>query len=161
MRILLVGAGGVGSAFCAIAARREFFDQIVVCDYDEGRARKAADAVGDARFSAARVDATSADAVAELVRRHDITHVMNAVDPRFVMPIFNGALAGGADYLDMAMSLSQRHPEHPYSRTGVKLGDEQFAVEEQWLAAGRLALVGIGVEPGISDVFGRFAADHL
>ena len=49
--------------------------------------------------------------VADLVRRHDITHVMNAVDPRFVMPIFNGALAGGADYLDMAMSLSQRHPE--------------------------------------------------
>ena len=86
---------------------------------------------------------------------------MNAVDPRFVMPIFTGALAGGADYLDMAMSLSQRHPEHPYSQTGVKLGDEQFAVEEQWRTAGRLALVGIGVEPGLSDVFARHAADHL
>jgi saccharopine dehydrogenase-like NADP-dependent oxidoreductase len=86
---------------------------------------------------------------------------MNAVDPRFVMPIFNGALAGGADYLDMAMSLSQRHPERPYELTGVKLGDEQFAVEDQWKAAGRLALVGIGVEPGLSDVFARYAADHL
>ena len=145
----------------AIAVRRDFFEQIVVCDYDEARAKQAADAVGDPRFSAAQVDATSADAVAELVRRHEITHVMNAVDPRFVMPIFNGALAGGADYLDMAMSLSQRHPEHPYSQTGVKLGDEQFAVEDQWRAAGRLALVGIGVEPGLSDVFARYAADHL
>jgi len=86
---------------------------------------------------------------------------MNAVDPRFVMPIFNGALAGGADYLDMAMSLSHRHPEQPYELTGVKLGDEQFAVEDQWEAAGRLALVGIGVEPGLSDVFARYAADHL
>jgi saccharopine dehydrogenase-like NADP-dependent oxidoreductase len=86
---------------------------------------------------------------------------MNAVDPRFVMPIFNGALAGGADYLDMAMSLSQRHPERPYELTGVKLGDEQFAVEDQWRADGRLALVGIGVEPGLSDVFARYAADHL
>jgi hypothetical protein len=38
---------------------------------------------------------------------------MNAVDPRFVMPIFNGAYAAGADYLDMAMSLSRRHPEGP------------------------------------------------
>ena len=128
--------------------RREFFDRVVVCDYDEARATEAADAVGDPRFSAAQVDATSADAVAELVRRHDITHVMNAVDPRFVMPIFNGALAGGADYVDMAMSLSRRHPEHPYSQTGVKLGDEQFAAEDQWRAAGRLALVGIGVERG-------------
>src|SRR3954471_13023540 len=161
MRILLVGAGGVGSAFCAIAARRDFFDEIVVSDYDESRARQAADAVGDARFSAARVDATWADDVAEVVGQHGITHVMNAVDPRFVMPIFNGALAGGADYLDMAMSLSQRHPERPYELTGVKLGDEQFAVEGQWKAAGRLALVGIGVEPGLSDVFARYAADHL
>jgi saccharopine dehydrogenase (NAD+, L-lysine-forming) len=58
MRILLVGAGGVGSAFCAIAARRDFFEQIIVGDYDESRAKQAADAVGDARFSAARVDAT-------------------------------------------------------------------------------------------------------
>src|SRR6478752_487678 len=161
MRILLVGAGGVGSAFCAIAARRNFFDHIVVSDYEESRAAQAADGVADTRFSAARVDATSADAVAELARRHDITHVMNAVDPRFVMPIFNGALAGGADYLDMAMSLSQRHAEQPYTQTGVKLGDEQFAVEDQWKAAGRLALVGIGVEPGLSDVFARYAADHL
>jgi saccharopine dehydrogenase-like NADP-dependent oxidoreductase len=86
---------------------------------------------------------------------------MNAVDPRFVMPIFNGALADGADYLDMAMSLSHRHAENPYSQTGVKLGDEQFAADEQWHTAGRLALVGIGVEPGLSDVFARYAADHL
>src|SRR5262249_25658669 len=69
--------------------------------------------------------------------------------------------AGGADYLDMAMSLSQRDPEHPYSKTGVKLGDEQFAAEQQWTDAGRLALVGIGVEPGLSDGFGRYPADHL
>ncbi|MBN3511073.1 saccharopine dehydrogenase NADP-binding domain-containing protein [Mycolicibacterium septicum] len=161
MRILLVGAGGVGSAFCAIAARRDFFEQIVVCDYDEARAAAAVAEVGDPRFSAAQVDAGSAAAVAELVRQHGITHVMNAVDPRFVMPIFNGALAGGADYLDMAMSLSHRHPDKPYGLTGVKLGDEQFAVEGDWQAAGRLALVGIGVEPGLSDVFARYAADHL
>jgi saccharopine dehydrogenase-like NADP-dependent oxidoreductase len=84
MRILLVGAGGVGSAFCSIAVRRDFFDQIVVCDYDESRARRAAQAAGDARFTAAQIDATSAAVVAELVQRLDITHVMNAVDPRFV-----------------------------------------------------------------------------
>ncbi|MGK2880329.1 MAG: saccharopine dehydrogenase family protein [Mycobacterium sp.] len=161
MRILLVGAGGVGSAFCSIAARRDFFEQIVVADYDEGRAKRAADAVGDGRFSAVQVDAGSPASVADLVRAYGITHVMNAVDPRFVMPIFNGALAGGADYLDMAMSLSQRHSEQPYALTGVKLGDEQFAVASDWEVAGRLALVGIGVEPGLSDVFARYAADHL
>ena len=69
--------------------------------------------------------------------------------------------AAGADYLDMAMSLSQPHPERPYEETGVKLGDEQFARADAWSDAGRLALVGIGVEPGLSDVFARYAADHL
>jgi saccharopine dehydrogenase-like NADP-dependent oxidoreductase len=155
----LVGAGGVGSAFAAIAARRDFFEAVVVADHDLARADKASQY--DDRFRAARVDASSADSVAELCREHRITHVMNAVDPRFVMPIFDGALAAGADYLDMAMSLSRPHPTTPYEKPGVKLGDEQFAKAAEWEAAGRLALVGMGVEPGLSDVFARYAADHL
>ncbi len=159
MRILLVGAGGVGSAFASIAARRDFYECLVIADYDLARAEKAA--VDDDRFTAAQVDASDAGSVAALVREHRVTHVMNAVDPRFVMPIFDGAFAAGADYLDMAMSLSVPHPEAPYSRTGVKLGDEQFAKADDWQQAGRLALVGIGVEPGLSDVFARYAADHL
>jgi saccharopine dehydrogenase-like NADP-dependent oxidoreductase len=159
MKILLVGAGGVGSAFAAIAQRREFFESIVVADYDLASAERAA-AVDD-RFTAAQVDASSAESVTALCREHAITHVMNAVDPRFVMPIFEGAHAAGADYLDMAMSLSRPHPDAPYEKTGVKLGDEQFAQAPQWEVSGRLALVGIGVEPGLSDVFARYAADHL
>ena len=159
MRILLVGAGGVGAAFTAIAARRDFFETIVVADYELARAEKAA--AEDDRFVAAQVDASRADAVAALVREHGITHVLNALDPRFVMPIFDEAFAGGADYLDMASSLSRPHPERPYSEVGVKLADEQFAQADKWESAGRLAIVGIGVEPGLSDVFARYAADHL
>jgi saccharopine dehydrogenase-like NADP-dependent oxidoreductase len=159
MKILLVGAGGVGAAFAAIAARRDFFDQIVIADYDVARAERAA--ANDSRFVAAQVDASSAESVEALVREHSATHVMNAVDPRFVMPIFDGAFAAGADYLDMAMSLSRPHPDAPYSKVGVKLGDEQFEKAGQWESAGRLALCGIGVEPGLSDVFARYAADHL
>ena len=161
MRILLVGAGGVGSAFTAIAARRDFFEACVVADYDAGRAEKAVAALGDDRFVAARVDASDASSIEALVREHRATHVMNAVDPVFNMSIFDGAFAAGADYLDMAMSLSRPHPERPHELTGVMLGDEQFAKAGDWEGAGRLALVGIGVEPGLSDVFARYAADHL
>ncbi|MEI2818718.1 MAG: saccharopine dehydrogenase NADP-binding domain-containing protein [Marmoricola sp.] len=160
MRILLVGAGGVGAAFTAIAARRDFFEVCVVADYDLSRAEKAAAALDD-RFVAAAVDASSQESVEALCRQHQITHVMNAVDPRFVMPIFNGAFAAGADYLDMAMSLSYPHPERPYEECGVKLGDAQFEQDGAWQDAGRLALVGMGVEPGLSDVFARYAADEL
>jgi len=161
MRLLIVGAGGVGTAAVRIAARRSFFEYCVVADYSLDRAAAAVSSVDDPRFMAAQIDASSAAAVEGLCTAHTITHVLNAVDPRFVMPIFNGAFAAGAHYLDMAMSLSRPHAEKPYEKTGVKLGDEQFAVADAWVAANRLALVGIGVEPGLSDVFARYAADTL
>jgi saccharopine dehydrogenase-like NADP-dependent oxidoreductase len=166
MRVLMIGSGGVGDAAARIASEREFFDRWVVADYDVARAERTVAAVtgrrpGESRFVAARVDASSAEAVTALALEHGATHVFNAVDPKFNMSVFDGARAAGADYLDMAMSLSQRHPEQPYAVTGVKLGDEQFAVAGEWEADGRLALVGIGVEPGLSDVFARYAADHL
>ncbi len=166
MRVLVVGSGGVGDAVARIAVDRDFFELMVVADYDEARARATVAAAtarreGEQRLVAARVDASSAESVSSLARSHGITHVLNAVDPRFVMPVFEGARAAGADYLDMAMSLSARHPEQPYAKTGVKLGDAQFEAEQEWVDDGRLALVGMGVEPGLSDVFARYAADHL
>ncbi len=160
MRILIIGAGGVGTAAALIAARRDFFEQIIVADYDVNRARAAVARVGDPRFTAAQIDAASAEAVTELCREHPITHVLNAVDPRFVPSIFDGAFAAGATYLDTAASLSRPHPTDPFRQTGVKLGDYQFAQSRQWQAAGQLAICGIGVEPGLADVFARYAADH-
>jgi saccharopine dehydrogenase-like NADP-dependent oxidoreductase len=99
--------------------------------------------------------------VAALVREHAVTHVMNAVDPRFVMPIFEGALAAGVHYMDMANSLSKPHPDRPFSEPGLKLGDEQFARAEAWQASGKLALLGMGMDPGLTDVFAAHAAKHL
>ncbi|HEU5144111.1 MAG TPA: saccharopine dehydrogenase C-terminal domain-containing protein [Dermatophilaceae bacterium] len=167
MRVLMIGSGGVGDAAARIASERDFFETWVVADYDHLRAERTVQAVRerrggvDGRFVAAWVDASSREDVAALAREHRITHVLNAVDPRFVMPIFEGARAAGANYLDMAMSLSQPHPVEPHTQVGVKLGDEQFARAEAWEQAALLALVGIGVEPGLSDVFARYAADHL
>ena len=166
MRILFIGAGGVGSAAAKLLVERDFFEALVVADYSAERAEASARAAserrnGEARVTSAQIDASSAEGVEALCREHAIMHVFNAVDPVFVMRIFDGAFAAGADYLDMAMSLSKPHESEPHANVGVKLGDEQFAEADAWEKAGRLALVGIGVEPGLSDVFARYAADHL
>ena len=161
MRVLIVGAGGVGTATALILARRGFVDRCVVADYDRGRARVVADRIGSPDVVAEAVDAADPHAVADLCRAHGITHVVNAVDPRFVLSIFEGAFVAGADYVDTAMSLSSPHPDEPYALCGVKLGDDQFVQSEAWERTGRLAVVGMGVEPGIADVFARYSADHL
>ena len=158
MRILLVGAGGVGTAFARIAARRPFAE-LVIADYDLARAQHAAAAKDS--YTAVQLDARDEAATAALLAGHSCDVLMNATDPRFVMPLYRAALRAGTGYLDMAMSLSRPDPDKPYSETGVKLGDEQFELAGQWEERGQLALVGIGVEPGLSDIFARHAADTL
>ncbi|MEW1841006.1 saccharopine dehydrogenase C-terminal domain-containing protein [Nonomuraea angiospora] len=163
MRILLVGAGGVGTAITRIAARRPFLDHMVVADYDLPRAKAAVAALGEQadRFTPVKIDAADRAAVTALLKEHRCDVLLNATDPRFVLPLFDAALAAEADYLDMAMSMSRPHPDRPYEEVGVKLGDDQFARAGEWAANGRLALVGMGVEPGLADVFARYAADEL
>ncbi|MEO6653875.1 MAG: saccharopine dehydrogenase C-terminal domain-containing protein [Ilumatobacteraceae bacterium] len=164
MRVLVVGSGGVGSAFVAIASRRAAFEHITVADIDVAKADSAAATAADGaegRVVAARVDATDEDDVADLARRCRADVILNACDPRFNPPIFQGAFAAGCHYVDMAMHISEPHPTDPYRRTGRRLGDAQFAQSPLWKNRGLMALVGMGVEPGFSDVAARYAADHL
>jgi saccharopine dehydrogenase (NAD+, L-lysine-forming) len=160
MRVLLVGTGTVGEAIARVAADRDWLDHMVVADYDAARAKQVAEVAGD-KFESARIDASSAGAVAAAAREHRADLVMNAVDPSFVLPVMDGALAAGANYMDMAVSLSKPHPDAPFQKPGVKLGDEQFAKAADWERAGRLALVGMGMDPGLTDVFAAYAVKHL
>ena len=150
MKILVVGTGGVGAAAAAVAQKRDFFERITFADLDPARPQALVDRLDDERFAAAQVDASDQASVAALAQEHDT--VLNATDPRFNMPVFEAAFETRCTYLDMAMSLSE---------PGVLLGKLQLDQQERWAAAGLLALVGIGVEPGLSDVFARYAADHL
>jgi len=151
MRVLVLGAGGVGSSAAAIAARRPFFERMVLADVDAARAERSVAGLGD-RFGSAQVDASDVGSIVELIRAERVDAVLNACDPRFNPPILEAALRARVTYLDMAMTLS---------RPGVLLGSEQFDQDEAWKEAGVLCLAGIGVEPGLSDVFARYAADNL
>ena len=161
MRVLLIGVGTVGEAIARISAKADWCEAMVLADYDASRARTLADELGGSpRFPSAQIDARNAASVTELARAHRADLVMNAVDPQFVMPIFTGALEADAHYMDMAVSLSKPHPDRPFEIPGVKLGDEQFAMHDAWLARGKLALVGMGMDPGLTDVFAAKAAKH-
>jgi saccharopine dehydrogenase (NAD+, L-lysine forming) len=162
VRVLVVGAGGVGAAFASIAQRRPAFERVSLADVSAARAHDVVAKLGEAdRFEAERIDASDRAALVQLIERVRPDAVLNACDPRFNEPIFDAALATRSTYLDMAMTLSHPHPRRPYELPGVMLGDLQLACNEQWEQAGVLALVGIGVEPGLSDVFARYAAEEL
>lgn len=162
MKVMLVGVGGVGEAIAMIAKERPWVEQLVLADYNVDRANEVQQRLGTVlRFPVEQVDASSQPMIAELIRKYKVDLVMNSVDPIFNPQIFEAAFEVGTMYMDMAMTLSTPHPTEPFSKPGVKLGDYQFERSEAWEKKGLLALVGLGVEPGMADVFARYAQDHL
>jgi saccharopine dehydrogenase-like NADP-dependent oxidoreductase len=162
MKVLLVGVGGVGEAITIIARDKPWVEKLVLADYSLERAREVQQKVRDPqRFPVEWVDASRQDLIEELADKYQVDLIMNACDPLYNEPIFEAAFKAGCNYMDLAMTLSSPHPEQPYDQTGVKLGDYQFERAEQWEKKGLLALVGMGVEPGMVDVFARYAQDHL
>jgi len=165
MRLLLIGSGGVGQSIAAIIKRSgeegKWLEKMVISDYNLDRAKEVANLINDQRFVPAQVDASSSDSIKKLVKEHNIDFIMNAVEPAFNQSIFDTAFEVGVGYMDCAMTLSYKHPEKPYELPHVKLGDYQFARHEQWKKKGTMALVGSGVEPGMANVFAKYAAKYL
>jgi saccharopine dehydrogenase-like NADP-dependent oxidoreductase len=162
VRVLLVGVGGVGEAIAAISKPRAWMQQMVLADYNVERAHEVQKKLGSVkRYPVEKIDAGDRDAIAALARKYDVDWVMNAVDPSFNKAIFDAAYEAGKNYMDMALTLSTPHLTRPHEKPGVKLGDYQFERAAEWEKKRLLALVGMGVEPGMSDVFARYAADYL
>jgi saccharopine dehydrogenase-like NADP-dependent oxidoreductase len=151
VRLLVVGAGGVGAAIAVALGSSDVLSSVMVADVDAARAARAIDGL-DRRFSSCALDASDQAAVERLLRTERVELLMNACDPRLNPPILAAAFAAGCHYVDMAMSLSA--PDR-------MLGTDELAASPAWAERGLLALVGMGVEPGLADVFARYAADHL
>ena len=162
MKVLLIGVGGVGEAIAAIAKPRAWMEQMVLADYNVKRAKEVQKKLGqNKRFPVEFIDASKKSEIVKLAKKYKVDMIMNAVDPIFNEQIFDAAFAAGVTYMDMAMTLSTPHAKDPFNKCGVKLGDYQFAKAKDWKKKKQLALVGIGVEPGMADVFARYAAEHL
>ncbi len=162
MKVLLVGVGGVGEAIAVMAREHGWVQQVILADFNEARTREVQKRLGDPeRFPAEFVDASRQEDIESLARKYGVDLVMNAVDPLFNEKVFDAAHNAGVMYMDMAMTLSQPHPTDPFHQAGVKLGDYQFEKSGDWEEKGLLAVVGLGVEPGMADVFARYAQDRL
>ena len=166
MNLLIIGAGGVGTSAAMIIKRAkeqgDWAKKVVISDYNMARAQDVANNIcGGGKFIPEKIDAKDPISITEVIKKHDITWVMNAVEPNFNFTIFDTCLENKVGYLDCAMTLSEPHPEKPFEKVHVKLGDYQFAKHETWEKAGCMAIVGSGVEPGMADVFARFSDKHL
>jgi saccharopine dehydrogenase-like NADP-dependent oxidoreductase len=152
VKVLLVGTGGVGESIAILAKDRPWLECMVLTDHNLARAQEVQHKLGEGpRFPVEFLDASVRGQIVALARKYDVDMIMNAVDPMFNEQIFDVAFELGLVYMDMAMD----------SDCGLNLGRYQFERSDRWKERGLLALVGMGVEPGISDVFAAYAAKHL
>ncbi|MEA3232867.1 MAG: saccharopine dehydrogenase C-terminal domain-containing protein [Thermodesulfobacteriota bacterium] len=166
MKVMLLGAGAVGEAYAVLTAKADphgqWLKKLVVADFVIERAREVCKGVGGGdRFPAVQVDAGDRNRIVEVVRQNDIDLILNGCPQSFDEPIFDAAFTAGCHYMDMAMSLSERHPAEPFRKVGGLLGDYQFARHKEWEEKGRLALLGMGIDPGVSEVFAAYADKYL
>jgi saccharopine dehydrogenase (NAD+, L-lysine-forming) len=151
MNVLLVGVGGVGEAIAVMANTRPWLERMVLADYSLERAREVQAKLRDVdKFPVEQLDASNIEQVVAIAHKHQVDLIMNAVNVEYVHPLFEAAFQCGCTYMDMAMA-----------GLGADMGKDEFALHDKWVEKGLLAIRGTGADPGMSDVFARYASDHL
>ena len=169
MRMMLVGAGAVGESMLKILKwsdpKGEWLSYVLVGDYDLSRAEAVAGLLADDRFSAVQINATDKEQMKSLIREHKIDFVMDAAPPFASNYIFDAAYEAGANYANMGTwSVPMEEPayglgiENSYTEPMTKYN---FDRHEQWKEKGQMAVICLGIDPGVVNVFAKYAATHL
>ena len=161
MRMMLVGAGAVGESMLKILKWRdpkgEWLSYVLVGDYDLSRAEAVAGLLADDRFSAVQINATDKEQMKNLIQEHKIDFVMDAAPPFASNYIFDAAYEAGANYANMGTwSVPMEEPayglgiENSYTEPMTKYN---FDRHEQWKEKGQMAVICLGIDPGVVNVF--------
>ncbi len=137
MKVLVLGAGGMGAKAAETVAAFDTVTTLTLADLDEDAARLVASECGP-KATPLKLDVTDETALRGALQSTDA--VLNCVGPffRFGVPILTAAIETGTPYFDICDD-----PEPTL---------EMLALDEQAKAQNMLAIVGIGASPGISNL---------
>lgn len=170
MRMMLVGAGAVGESILKITKWRDpdssWLEYVLITDFDLDRAQNLQGMLDqEERYQAESADATNKERLKTLIREHRIDFVMDAAPPFASNFIFDSAFEMGVDYGNMGTwSVPMEDPaygigiENSYIEPMTKYN---FDRHEAWLAQGNMAVICLGIDPGVVNVFAKYAATEL
>jgi saccharopine dehydrogenase-like NADP-dependent oxidoreductase len=153
VKVLVLGAGAVGTVSALKFAKEAVLEKLVIADTVSARASLLADRLNDPRVSAIVLDAGDRAAVANAIRQTGTTLVLNAALPATNLDVMRACLDAGCDYIDLASAGTDAD--------GIPKMDDQFALDAEFKAAGRLAILGMGADPGTTNIYAAYAAKHL
>ncbi len=142
IRIVLFGAGGMGTVAARHLVRLKEIDDLVIADLVPARARGLAAKFRSLRVRAQPVRDAEVGTLAKVLEGAELA--VNAAHVSLDLPLMDACLDAGAHYMDLSSEPSQ-----------------QFPYDARFRKAGLAALLGGGEDPGIGNVFARAAADQL
>ncbi len=149
----MLGAGAVGTVSALKFVQDAMLEKLVIADAVSARASLLADRLSDSRASSRRLDAGDRAALVSAIRETGATVVLNAALPATNLVVMRACLEAGCDYIDLASGGTDDD--------GIPKLDDQFALDAEFRAAGRMALLGMGADPGTTNVYAAYAAKHL
>jgi saccharopine dehydrogenase (NAD+, L-lysine forming) len=155
-RVLLIGAGGVGSVVAhKCALNKDVFTDIILASRTKAKCDKIAAEVQEMHGVTIRTDQVDADVAADvvaLIQKYEPVLVINVALPYQDLPIMDACLETRTHYMDTANYEPKDVAKFEYSW--------QWAYKERFEQAGIMALLGCGFDPGATQVFTAYAAKH-
>jgi saccharopine dehydrogenase (NAD+, L-lysine-forming) len=151
-KVLIVGAGGVGQVVTHKCAQLpEVFEHIVLASRTEEKCRRIAAQI-KRPIATAQVDADDVAQMTALLEREKPELVINVALPYQDLSIMDACLAAGVDYVDTANYEPPDEAKFEYKW--------QWAYQDRFRAQGRMALLGSGFDPGVTNVFTAWLHKH-
>jgi saccharopine dehydrogenase (NAD+, L-lysine-forming) len=151
-KLLIIGAGGVGTVVAHKAAKNPVFTDILLATRTKSKADEIAAAVGGGRIKTAKVDADNVPELVALMREFKPDLALNVALPYQDLPIMDACLEAGVNYLDTANYEPKDEAKFEYKW--------QWAYKERFEKAGLTAILGCGFDPGVSAIYVAYAAKH-
>lgn len=156
-KVLIIGAGGVGNVVVKKCAMNpDVFSEVVLAS----RTLRKCDAIAEecakiglpTKVETAQVDADNVLELVALINKVKPFMIINVALPYQDLTIMDACLETGIHYMDTANYEPKDVAKFEYSW--------QWAYQERFKAAGLMALLGCGFDPGVTQVFTAYANKH-
>lgn len=155
-KVLVIGAGGVGSvAVHKMAMNPDIFGDVVLASRTKSKCDAIAASVKQRTgrdVATYQIDADDVAATTALIREVQPALVVNLALPYQDLAIMDACLAAGVNYMDTANYEPREEAKFEYKW--------QWAYQEKFKAAGLMALLGSGFDPGVTSAFAMWLKKH-
>ncbi|QUS60656.1 saccharopine dehydrogenase family protein [Synechocystis sp. PCC 7339] len=151
-KVMIVGAGGVGSVVAHKCTALEDFTDILLASRTVAKCDQIAAHIGSPKVKTAALDAFQVADTVKLLREFGADLLINVALPYQDLVLMDACLAAGVDYLDTANYEPPDVAKFEYSW--------QWAYQDRFKDAGLMALLGCGFDPGVTGIFTAYALKH-